>query len=89
MRQTQRHRRNRSPKRAARLGRSTAPAVRPWHRPTFGEFLAQLEHEFGGRLDTSVLLLAGVSRNERLEPSDIEALCSQIGLPAEDFGVGP
>jgi hypothetical protein len=48
-----------------------------------------LEHEFGGRLDTSVLLLAGVGRNERLKPSDIEALCSQIGLPAEDFGVGP
>ncbi|NHZ73140.1 MAG: hypothetical protein GWP16_01555 [Nitrospirae bacterium] len=89
MRQTQRQRRNRSRKRAARLGRSTAPAVRPWQRPTFGEFLAQLEHEFGGRLDTSVLLLAGMGRNERLEPSDIEALCSQIGLPAEDFGVGP
>ena len=89
MRQTQRQRRNRSRKRAARLGRLTTPAVRPWQRPTFGEFLAQLEHEFGGRLDTSVLLSAGVGRNERLAPSDIEALCSQIGLPAEDFGVGP
>ena len=89
MKQTQRHRRDRSRKRAARLGRSTAPDVRPWQRPTFGEFLDQLEHEFGGRLDTSVLLLAGVGRSERLAPSDIEALCLQIGLPAEDFGVGP
>ena len=89
MRQTQRNRRHRSRKRAARLGRATAPAVGDWRGPTFGEFLAQLEHEFGGRLDTSVLLSAGVGRNERLAPSDIEALCSQIGLPAEDFGVGP
>jgi hypothetical protein len=89
MKQTQRHRRSRSRRRAAQLGRSTALTVRPWQRPTFGEFLAQLEHEFGGRLDTSVLLLAGVGRNEQLTPSDIETLCSQIGLPAEDFGVGP
>ena len=89
MRQTQRHRRNRSRKRAATLGRSTAPAVRPWQRPTFGEFLAQLEHEFGGRLDTSVLLTETSIRAAALAPSDIEALCSQIGLPAEDFGVGP
>lgn len=89
MKPTQRQRRTRSRRRAAKLGRSTAPTVRPWQRPTFAEFLAQLEHEFGGRLDTSVLLLAGVGRNERLTPADIEALCSQIGLPAEDFGVGP
>ena len=89
MRQTQRHRRNRSRRRAAKLGRATAPAVGDWRGPTFGEFLSQLEHEFGGRLDTSVLLLAGVGRSERLKPSDIEALCSQIGVPAEDFGVGP
>ena len=89
MRQTQRHRRNRSRRRAAKLGRATTPAIGAWRGPTFGEFLAQLEHEFGGRLDTSVLLLAGVGRNEQLKPSDIEALCSQIGVPAEDFGVGP
>lgn len=89
MRKTQRHRRTRSRDRVAKLGRSTAPAARTWQRPTFEEFLAQLEHEFGGRLDTSVLLMAGVGRNERLTPGDIEALCSQIGLPAEDFGVGP
>lgn len=60
-----------------------------WNRPTFGEFLDRVEHEFGATADLSALLLLGLGRDERLGPTDIEALCGQLGVPAEDFGVGP
>ena len=60
-----------------------------WSGPTFGEFLERVEHEFGASADTSGILLLGLRRDEQLEPTDIEALCSQLGVPAEDFGVGP
>jgi hypothetical protein len=33
--------------------------------------------------------MAGYGRSERLTPADIEELCGQLGVPAEDFGVGP
>lgn len=65
------------------------PAARRWSRPTFGEFLERVEHEFGFTADLSALLLLGLGRDERLAPSDIEALCAQLGVPPEDFGVGP
>lgn len=60
-----------------------------WNGPTFGEFLERVEHEFGATADISSILLLGLRRDEQLEPHDIEALCSQLGVPAEDFGVGP
>ena len=65
------------------------PPHHSWNRPTFGEFLERVEHEFGNAADLSGLLLLGLGRDEHLEPSDIEALCLQLGVPAEDFGVGP
>lgn len=60
-----------------------------WDRPTFAEFLERVEHEFGSTADLSALLLLGLGRDERLAPTDIEALCGQLGVPPEDFGVGP
>jgi hypothetical protein len=60
-----------------------------WASPTFGEFLERVEHEFGAAVDLAGLMLMGLGRDERLDPTDIEALCGQLGVPAEDFGVGP
>ena len=65
------------------------PPPQRWNRPTFGEFLERVEHEFGAAADLTGLMLLGVGRDEVLEPSDIEALCGQLGVPPEDFGVGP
>jgi hypothetical protein len=65
------------------------PPRRDWNRPTFGEFLDRVEHEFGATADLSGLLLLGVDPAERLGPTDIESLCGQLGVPPEDFGVGP
>ncbi len=65
------------------------PLPQGWSCPTFGEFLDRVEHEFGAPADSSSLLLLGLGRDERLAPSDIEALCGQLGVPPEDFGVGP
>jgi hypothetical protein len=81
--------RSRSRKKAPSSRWPRPPATGSWRRPTFGEFLEQLEHEFGADVDTSSLLLTGLGPNERLAPSDIKALCAQLGVPAEDFGVGP
>ncbi len=60
-----------------------------WSGPTFGEFLERVEHEFGTAIDLAGIMLLGLGRDEPLEPNDIEALCGQLGVPAEDFGVGP
>jgi len=60
-----------------------------WNSPTFGEFLERVEHEFGAAVDLAGIMLLGLGRDERLDPADIEALCGQLGVPAEDFGVGP
>jgi len=65
------------------------PSSERWNRPTFGEFLERVEHEFGAAADLAGLMLLGLGRDEQLEPTDIEALCGQLGVPAEDFGVGP
>ena len=66
------------------------PAALPlldWQGPTLREFVQQIEHEFGRSLDLSSLRLAGLTRDEPLDPSDIRELCELLGLPAEDFGV--
>lgn len=65
------------------------PLPQGWSCPTFGEFLDRVEHEFGSAADLNALLLLGLGRDERLAPTDIEALCGQLGVPPEDFGVGP
>lgn len=62
-------------------------SVRRWRRPTFGEFLERVRHEFGPAADLSGLELAGYGSSERLDPADIELLCGQLGVPAEDFGI--
>ena len=69
--------------------RANRPLLTDWEGPTFGEFLDRVQHQFGSAADLSTLLLMGLGRDERLAPSDIEALCMQLGIPAEDFGVGP
>lgn len=60
---------------------------RHFQRPTLGEFIRQLEHEFGGSLDVSALEHTGLARDEDLSPRELEALCRQIGVPPGDFGL--
>jgi hypothetical protein len=60
---------------------------RDWPGPTLNEFVRQIEHGFGRGLDLSQLRLAGLARDEPLDPSDIRELCVLLGLPPEDFGV--
>ena len=64
-------------------------SVRRWRRPTFGEFVERVRHEFGPAADLAGLQMTGFGSSDRLNPSDIEELCGQLGVPAEDFGVGP
>ncbi len=63
--------------------------VRRWKRPTFGEFVERVRHEFGPAADLAGIQMTGFGSSDRLNPSDIEELCGQLGVPAEDFGVGP
>ncbi|MDX1500876.1 MAG: hypothetical protein R3325_00840 [Thermoanaerobaculia bacterium] len=58
-----------------------------WPGPTFGEFVTELEHEFGSSVDTTSLFLTGLDRRDTLSPAEVKALCAQLGVPAEDFGV--
>ncbi len=60
-----------------------------WRRPTFREFVERLELEFGVAPAGSGLYLLGLGKDERLAPGDIKALCVQLGIPPEDFGVEP
>lgn len=66
---------------------SALPEVQVWSRPTLREFVAQVEQEFGKGVDLSALFHTGLGRNERLSPADVKALCGQLGLPPDDFGV--
>ena len=68
---------------------STAPpesGFSSWSRLTFGEFVRQVESQFGISADSRGLLLHGLTRDEPLTPLDIRLLCSELGLPPEDFG---
>ena len=65
------------------------PSSQRWNSPTFGEFVDKVEHEFGKAADVAGLLLLGLERDEPLHPTDIETLCSQLGVPSEDFGLDP
>jgi len=60
-----------------------------WNRPTVGEFIQRVEHQFGTPGDEVSRLLAGYRRNDRLASGDVRELCDRIGLPATDFGVDP
>lgn len=60
-----------------------------WERPTFGEFVERLEHQFGLGADAEGLELAGLRRDEPLTPEEIRALCAELGVPPEDFDVEP
>lgn len=57
----------------------------PWEGPTLAEFIERVEHEFGATPDFTPML-AG-DRSDPLAPADIRALCEEIGVPADDFGV--
>ncbi len=70
-------------------GARQSQSVGRWRRPTFGEFVDRVRHEFGPAADLTGLQMSGYGRSERLTPADIEELCGQLGVPAEDFGVGP
>ncbi|MFQ5526107.1 MAG: hypothetical protein ACE5GX_07560 [Thermoanaerobaculia bacterium] len=64
-----------------------ASALSGWHRPTFGEFVRQIEHEFGDGVNLSSLYMIRADRNERLTPESVRSLCDLLGIPPEDFGV--
>ena len=65
----------------------TLPVTDRWRGPTFGQFLADVEHEFGSSVDTHSLFLTGIDHAERLTPAEVKELCGRLGVPAEDFGV--
>ncbi len=67
------------------LGELAAPYR--WKCPTLGDFMRQVEHEFGYTVDSSILDSAVPVFDERLSPSAVRALCERIGVPPEDFGV--
>ena len=67
--------------------RAQAGRFRQWRRPTLAEFVAEVEHEFGRSVDTTSLFETGIDRSETLSPDEVRALCGQLGVPAEDFGV--
>lgn len=71
------------------LPTDSQPRPGGWKHPTFGEFVERLEREFGITIRRNGLHSMGVRRTDRLAPSDIRALCSQVGVPAEDFGIEP
>lgn len=56
-----------------------------WEGPTLAEFIERVEHEFGAAPDFTPML-AG-DRSDPLAPAEIRALCEEIGVPADDFGV--
>ena len=58
-----------------------------WKCPTLAEFIRQLERGFGDGIDPSGLYSTGIQRDELLPPSMVRALCEQLGVPPEDFGV--
>lgn len=60
---------------------------RPWTGPTVGEFSRHIEHQFGMSAETVSPFLAGLGREERLGAADVRAVCEQLGLPPEDFGL--
>lgn len=68
---------------------SQALIAADWDRPTFGEFVALVEHQFGLGDEAAGLLAAGIGRDEALSPGAIRRLCGQLGVPPEDFGVEP
>jgi hypothetical protein len=74
------------PRRFAPTGAEDGP-YRHWQRPTLGEFLRQIEHEFGGALDVSALDHTGLAYDENLSPGELAVLCRQIGVPPGDFGL--
>ena len=78
-----------TPQSAAVYGSRRRVAERRWRRPTFGEFVERVRHEFGPAADLAGLQTTGYGSSDRLNPADIEELCGQLGVPAEDFGVGP
>lgn len=58
-----------------------------WQGPTLDEFVRRVEQEFGASPELADLLVAEIGADENLQPDDVRVLCSQIGVPAEDFGV--
>ena len=87
-----------------RLGESSRPAPvgeppppglltslweQSWTGPTVGEFSRRIEHQFGVGSDLVGPFLAGLSGSERMGAEDVRAVCEQLGLPPEDFGVEP
>lgn len=63
------------------------PALRAWARPTFSEFVRQVEREFGDTVDLTSLYLTRGDGDEVLSPRSVRVLCDLLGVPPEDFGV--
>ena len=53
------------------------------------EFIRRVEREFGNGFSSAILNWTGIEPEERLPPSTVRALCEQLGVPSEDFGVEP
>ncbi len=71
----------------------SSPAARrrsptPWAGPTLRQFAIRIEHSFGGPGASALQLastLTGLGANEHPSPVVLRRLCSEWGLPPEDF----
>jgi len=55
-----------------------------------GEIITRLEDAYGtgdGRAKAAAAM--GLSGSDELSPSDLRALCDQLGVPPVDFGLDP
>jgi hypothetical protein len=72
--------------RSGPAARRRAPT--PWAGPTLRQFVTRIEHAFG-EPGTSALHLAstltGLGANDHPSPVVLRRLCSEWGLPPEDF----
>ena len=66
---------------------SDAPSRSSWSRVTLAEFSRQVEREFGASLGPSGIRSTGLTPDEFLRPDTVRAVCEQLGVPPEDFGV--
>lgn len=62
--------------------------ARAWEGPTLAELAECVEHQFGETPGLPGIYTLGFGRDEPLTPDDVSRVCEQLGLPAEDFGVG-
>ena len=68
-----------------------SPTVpRRWRRHSLGEIITRLDDAYGLGVDrVQVAATMGISGADQLSPTELRALCDQLGVPPVDFGLDP